>query len=187
MMKKLFLIMVLTCCCVVSYADKFAPIQGCNLLGKTEWTPLQLSFWPISLVSEDTPVYGLDMSVNIFKYQKNACGFSVGLLTECDNFAGISCNVLLSGIKKNYGLNIGGLLTLCTENNGICIAAVNLCQMKNSSNFLQIGIINMADDGLQIGLLNHNPNALIPWMPLFNYSSGKKSLPPRNSDGVRWL
>lgn len=173
-MKKYILVLLLSLFCSAGFADNFDPIRGCNIFGTTQWTPFQLSLWPISMFSEETPVYGLDLSVNLFKFQKNACGFSFGLLTECDNFAGISCNALLSGIKRNYGLNIGGLITLCTENNGICLAAINLCQMKNSSNFLQIGILNMADNGLQIGLLNHNPNALIPWMPLFNYS-GKNS------------
>ena len=36
------------------------------------------------------------------------------------------------------------------------------------------GIYNQAEIGLQIGLLNHNPNAAIPWLPFFNYSSDTK-------------
>ena len=55
------------------------------------------------------------------------------------------------------------------------------CQIGvvNSSNGLphfQLGVINSAEKGdsghfaLQLGLLNHNPDGLLPWMPLFNFS-----------------
>ena len=52
---------------------------------------------------------------------------------------------------------------------------VNCIYGNSGSNILQIGAFNSANDGLQIGLLNYNPNALIPWMPLFNFSSVNKN------------
>jgi hypothetical protein len=61
-------------------------------------------------------------------------------------------------------------------------------QRRSVANFLQIGFFNDAHEGVQIGvfnaaepaedastliqfgLLNHTPNGLLPWMPLFNFS-----------------
>ena len=59
------------------------------------------------------------------------------------------------------------------KNNGLMLEIVNCCVPENGSseNYLQIGVFNSARNGLQIGLLNYNPKAFIPWMPLFNYSS----------------
>ena len=76
-------------------------------------------------------------------------------------------------------------------NSHIQIALVNggkkvNCQIglyNVQDNGVQIGLLNISpgtdkfaeNTSFQIGLLNYNPNALIPWLPLFNFSFDNKS------------
>jgi len=46
-------------------------------------------------------------------------------------------------------------------------------------NTAQIGIFNSANDGLQIGILNRNPNSWLPYSPLLNFSRPRKSISQR--------
>ena len=109
----------------------------------------------------------------------------------------------INGGVAHYGLAVGGFNSF-SENNGVSIGIANDAINRNSSlnngkftrrsapNFLQIGVLNFASEGMQIGLfntavaaenakslfqfglLNHNPDGLLPWMPLFNFSISEK-------------
>ena len=123
--------------------------------------------------------YGV--SINIISVLENN-GLSLGLLSLYKNngMAWGVCNLIvdnngisLGGInlfENNAGVSIGIVNMMIAgggKSNGVSIGVANISQ----NNILQLGIYNQAESGLQIGLLNHNPNALIPWMPIFNWSA----------------
>ena len=111
---------------------------------------------------------------------------------------GILCG-LITGVEiENYGAQIGILnfesiyklhkAQLCGVNiaDRLRAGVVNIHLQKEFRSWLNIGLFNLADSFLdiglfnvgastflQIGLLNYNHNALIPWMVLFNCSFGE--------------
>ena len=123
--------------------------------------------------------YGV--SINIISVLENN-GLSLGLLSLYKNngMAWGVCNLIvdnngisLGGInllENNAGVSIGIVNRMIAgggKSNGVSIGVANISQ----NNTFQLGIYNQAESGLQIGLLNYNPNAAIPWLPFFNYSS----------------
>lgn len=123
--------------------------------------------------------YGV--SINIISVLENN-GLSLGLLNLHKNngMAWGLCNLIvdnngisLGGInllENNAGVSIGIVNRMIAgggKSNGVSIGVANISQ----NNTFQLGIYNQAEGGLQIGLLNYNPNAAIPWLPFFNYSS----------------
>lgn len=144
---------------------------GGGLLHDIKWTPLQISIWPLHLCSPccKPVVYGLAVSP--------------GWLGVASKVYGISCGSFFFLQGENYGVTTGlftagginnalscGIFNYWEKNNGISIGLANIVVRRYGWNTLQIGVFNKANNGLQIGLLNYNPNALIPWMPLFNFS-----------------
>ena len=111
------------------------------------------------------------------------------------NFHGGSFGGVFFGMVNCRGLwrDRGGIDSQRELPEAVChLGVVNLdfcfgqyCQIGvfNSSNgapHFQFGVINNAQKGdsghfaLQLGLLNHNPDGLLPWMPLFNFSLPKE-------------
>ena len=138
-------------------------------------------------------------SIGLAGIQQQASIISLGGMTRLENNYGIQLSAA-SLTDRNYGLMIG-LLENCTDvnkNYGIKIGITNISgkfakfQLLGIDffdylqvgflnghtyidNVLQIGIFNTtSNDGVQIGLLNYNENALIKWMPLVNFSFGGK-------------
>ena len=95
------------------------------------------------------------------------------LLNTCERNFFLSLSLANLG-QKNFGLQLGAVNFSSCEY-GIQLGAVNqggmiqigLC---NSDSKFQLGLFNQEGD-FQIGLLNYNPDAWIPWMPLFNFSA----------------
>ncbi|MBE6356808.1 MAG: hypothetical protein E7058_06805 [Lentisphaerae bacterium] len=124
--------------------------------------------------------YGLMVGFeNISSYGDNY-GVKIGTI----NISGKFKQVQLAGIDFFEILHVG----IANYNAPVQIGAVNL----NDKNALQIGVFNITGNqspgiGFQLGLLNYNPGALIPLMPLFNFSLGdsadRKQL-PEDADGV---
>jgi hypothetical protein len=163
--------------------------------GETEVRGILLS--PIVGMSEKD-VYGINLgiatlltgkcygaSINVFSLLNENNGLSLGLLNMGNN-NGITlglCNLVID----NNGISLG-VINLLENNAGISIGVINRMIAgggKSSgtsvgvaniskNNIFQFGIYNQSESGLQIGLLNYNPNALIPWLPLFNFSFDKK-------------
>ena len=123
--------------------------------------------------------YGI--SLNIVSVALRHHGVSMGVVNMGYN-DGISAGIFTLG--GNRGITLGGI-NINEDNAGVSIGILNyqdeqkktlpcfLIGVANISkkNTFQLGIYNQAEGGLQIGLLNHNPNAAIPWLPFFNYSS----------------
>ena len=125
--------------------------------------------------------YGI--AINVFSVLKENHGISLGV-----GNVGIKNNGILTGIftsgQDNVGISLG-IINLWGNNAGVLVGvfnykieheetshgvAIGVINISKKNTF-QLGIYNQAESGLQIGLLNHNPNAAIPWLPFFNYSS----------------
>ena len=163
--------------------------------GETEVRGILLS---PSVGMSEKDVYGINLgiatlltgkcygaSINVFSLLNENNGLSLGLLNMGNN-NGITlglCNLVID----NNGISLG-VINLLGNNAGISMGVINRMIAgggKSSgtsigvaniskNNIFQFGIYNQSESGLQIGLLNYNPNALIPWLPLFNFSFDKK-------------
>ena len=90
---------------------------------------------------------------------------SSGLIASCNTNWGISLAAIFNISQKSYGAQIG-LVNATTDHYGLQIGVVNV------KSKVQIGVFN-SDGDIQFGLLNQNAKALIPWMPIFNFSIRK--------------
>ena len=124
-------------------------------------------------------------SINVFSLLNENNGLSLGLFNMGNN-NGITlglCNLVIDNngislgvinlLENNAGISIGVINRMIAgggKSSGTSIGVANI----SKNNIFQFGIYNQSESGLQIGLLNYNPNALIPWLPLFNFSFDKK-------------
>jgi len=179
-MKKLFLVLALAFCAMPRTHGSPPTLSAFS----AKWTPFQVQVpvlplvVPVSLFCTDTPVYGIDLT--LVGSQKKTCGLSCGLLSNHGDHYGFGI-AFVKGGGNNYGL-MSSLVNVFNGSGGVAVGLLNFNYegdepLAKPDSILQIGFFNYAQNGLQIGLLNHNPNALIPWMVLFNYSPRGKSAP----------
>jgi hypothetical protein len=195
-MKKLFILLLTVMCIATALTDDFSQ-KG--LISGWKFAPVQVGagiFESANLFDADSVAL---LSIGLLGIQQYSSIISVGGITELKNNYGIQVSAA-SSTDRNYGLMIG-LLGNCTdvnENYGIKIGITNISgkfakfQLLGIDffdylqvgflnghtyidNVLQIGIINATlNGGVQIGLLNYNENALIKWMPFFNFGFEKE-------------
>ena len=163
--------------------------------GETEVRGILLS---PSVGMSEKDVYGINLgiatlltgkcygaSINVFSLLNENNGLSLGLLNMGNN-NGITlglCNLVIDNngislgvinlLENNAGISMGVINRMIAgggKSSGTSIGVANI----SKNNIFQFGIYNQSESGLQIGLLNYNPNALIPWLPLFNFSFDKK-------------
>ena len=140
------------------------------LAKKAKWSPVQFSIWPVHLCNPRAEIYGVLLSPGIFGFADKVYGVSCGTIVMMAENNGLAANIYSYGMKNN-GLAVG-LFNTWQRNNCVSIGLANFIHdKKDGGNTIQIGVFNQANSGLQIGLLNYNPNALIPWMPLINWVS----------------
>lgn len=91
---------------------------------------------------------------------------------------------ICNSLNDNRGLVFGAVNVLRNDNSGVMLGLFNRHRGQPRTekqkieippdhidgNFLQLGLVNIAQSGLQIGLWNYNPNAAVPHLPFFNYS-----------------
>ena len=144
-------------------------------------------------------VYGISCGTLAMVISEKSYGITASVISVVELNNGLSLGLLNLG--RNNGTTLG-LCNLLADNNGISWGAINLLENNagisigvinrmiagggkssgtsigvaniSKNNIFQLGIYNQSESGLQIGLLNYNPNALIPWLPLFNFSFDKK-------------
>ena len=168
--------------------------DGKGVISGWKFAPVQVGvgiFESANLFDSDSVAL---LSIGLLGIQQYSSIISVGGITELKNNYGIQVSAA-SLTDRNYGLMIG-LLENCTDvnkNYGIKIGITNISgkfakfQLLGIDffdylqvgflnghtyidNVLQIGIFNATlNGGVQIGLLNYNENALIKWMPFFNF------------------
>ena len=195
-MKKLFILLLTVMCISTAFTDDFSQ-KG--LISGWKFVPLQVGagiFESANLFDADSVAL---LSIGFLGIQQYSSIISVGGITELKNNYGIQVSAV-SLTDHNYGLMIG-LLENCTDvnkNYGIKIGITNISgkfakfQLLGIDffdylqvgflnghtyidNILQIGIFNATlNGGVQIGLLNYNENALIKWMPFFNFGFEKE-------------
>ena len=174
-----------------------------------QWSPVQISVWPVSLVpavdrTYTADIYGLNLNLTtLFHCQNNVYGLSCGVFQTFEKKYGLTV-ALINGGGEIYGF-AAGIANIFFTNNGGCVGIINDAinrdititgdgkeHRSKTANILQIGLFNNAHEGCQLGLfnvikkadtsgfafqfglLNHNPDAVIPWMPLFNFSLPKE-------------
>ena len=137
-------------------------------------TPLQLALGSWGLFDPaETTVYGLSLNLAQSRLE-NCYGISVALMNANTNQYGVSAGLINSN-QNTHGLSVGQCNAF-EVNYGVSVGVFNLQVPKFEKgnkpkmNFLQIGLINLADSGCQIGLLNCNETAKIRILPFFNFS-----------------
>ena len=95
---------------------------------------------------------------------------------------GIEAAVLAACTEHVIGLQASMITTVGKDVTGIQFAIVNIAQRVKGMQFsmfnvakewctFQLGILNMTEgDGLQLGLVNYNPDAIIPLLPILNFN-----------------
>ena len=195
-MKKLLLVILSAMFVSSAFTGEF---DGKGVISGWKFAPVQVGvgiFESANLFDADSVAL---LSIGLLGIQQYSSIISVGGITELKNNYGIQVSAA-SLTDRNYGLMIG-LLENCTdvnENYGIKIGITNtsgkfakfqllgidffdhlqvgfLNGHTYIDNVLQIGIFNATSNGgVQIGLLNYNENALIKWMPFFNFGFEKE-------------
>ena len=172
-MKKKFLPLLLAVSVSLNVHAHGEQLWGISLFKNASWTPFQFSFWPLHLVSPKADVYGISLSPGLVGPGNRVCGLSFGLISAPNTNNALAASICSIGMKNN-GLALGAVNSW-EENNGVSIGLVNTVRIGRGGNTLQIGLFNSAENGLQLGLLNHDPTALIAWMPLVNFSRRGRS------------
>ena len=142
-------------------------LYGTAIFKNARWSPIQISLWPLHLFGGETGICGVNLSPGLLGGCKKFYGISCGQIVGFGENNGVAVNVWSLG-NKNNGLVLG-IFNNWSKNCGVTVGVANFINdRKDGRNMLQIGLFNQANSGFQIGLLNYNPNALIPWMPLVN-------------------
>jgi hypothetical protein len=195
-MKKLLLVILAVGIVSSVFSGEF---DGKGLISDWKFAPVQVGvgiFESANLFDADSVAL---FSIGLAGIQQHSSIISVGGITELKKNYGVQV-AAASLTDRNYGLMIG-LLENCTDvnkNYGIKIGITNISgkfakfQLLGIDffdylqvgflnghtyidNVLQIGIFNATlNGGVQIGLLNYNENALIKWMPFFNFGFEKE-------------
>ena len=158
-------------------------VSYCFLFGRNKAVcGLNLGFWTfqgtvsgvtLSLLSNDWYVRGLALS--LASWSRNKTGVSVSLVQMSENNRGVMiglCNLPSPVTGRN--------------NRGIQLGIVNIWNTdycpplkaerpehsipERGYSFMQAGVVNIANNGWQIGLFNYNANSIFPYTILLNYS-----------------
>ena len=189
---KLFLLVTLFCCAV--FRVTAAPV----ILDDHTWSFLQIGIVPdaVALVPSDIPVFGVNaeffcgmqqrvgiinfqpvvgitdvlkgVSFQGFGFNGETEGVAVGVSTFHDWFCGVNL-AAVTGARENHGFQVG-VLNL----SGKCAPAQKSdAPEPPAARGVQLGVINCASNGFQVGVLNYNAGSLIPVTLLFNFSIAK--------------
>lgn len=143
-------------------------------------TPIQFGIYPtrpLQAFSGSTDVYGVAAGLVSLRQRSSIVSFAPGNTLQNNYLAQAG---LFSACGFNYAFEIG-FINFTGRNIGVSAGLFNV-----ESNFgyrssddpipwlpgLQIGLLN-AGGGIQIGLLNHNPQGFLRWFPFFNFPVGK--------------
>ena len=191
-MKKILLVILSVVVVFSAFAGEL--FDGKGVISGWKFAPVQVGagiFESANLFDADSVAL---FSIGLAGIQQQASIISLGGMTRLENNYGIQLSTA-SLTYRNYGLMLSSYLNAtCTNDNyGIKIGLFNVSGKYDKlqllgidffdylqvgflnghtyiDNVLQIGIFNATlNGGVQIGLLNYNENALIKWMPFFNF------------------
>ena len=167
------LVLLLLCCALST--DVFAHgIGAVPVVKDARWTVIQIGVWPLLLFDDGAKVMGLNLNLILTCQRREVGGLTLAPFNSCeDNVGGLTIGLTSSVEGKHYGLCIA-LVSRVGANCGVQLGLANLIDSGHRDDeercgSLQIGLYNDSDaPGVQIGLLNHNPKAWLPWLPLVN-------------------
>ena len=143
---------------------------------RLDWTPVQIgvcSSYPFQFVSGEADVYGI--AAGVFNLRQKSAVVSVAPVNAVyANYFAQGGLIDVCGINAAFE---AGLLCLTGRNLGVSVGAFNV-----ESNFgyrgkidpypwlpgLQVGLLNVGG-GIQMGLLNYNPQGVVTWLPFINF------------------
>ena len=138
------------------------------------WTAVQIGVWPFLLFDDGAKVMGLDCDLFLTCQRREVWGLTLAPFNSCeDDVGGLTIGLTSSVEGKHYGLCVA-LVSRVGANCGVQLGLANLIDSGHRDDEercggLQIGLYNDSDaPGVQIGLLNRNPKAWLPWLPLVN-------------------
>lgn len=188
MMRKRLLTKILVMLLTLEAAAGGIPYDELDGLYEWKWTPLQLSLGPGgALFTSGTPVYGVSLGYS-FAVQGQVAGLNFASVTMTRQTAGMTLALLCNIYEENYGVAVslvnlavhdyaGVQLGLWNMNSSLDAGGGQFGVVNVARRGWQFGLVNMAGCGWQFGLvnINSNPDALLPWSLIFNYSpeSGK--------------
>ena len=181
-MKKLFLTLLTVMCISTAFTDDFSE-KG--LISGWKFVPVQVGvgfFSPKQLFDTDSTAL---FSLGLLGVKQRSSIISVGDITELKNNYGLMIGLFgnCTDVNKNYGIKIG-ITNISGKFAKFQLLGIDFFDYLQVGflnghtyidNILQIGIFNATlNGGVQIGLLNYNENALIKWMPFFNFGFEKE-------------
>lgn len=152
------------------------PYDELDGLYEWKWTPLQLSLGPgKALFTSGMPVYGVSLGYS-FAVQDQVAGLNFAPATITRWTAGVTLALLCNIYEENYGVAVSLVNLAVHDYAGVQLGLWNMNSSLDAGGG-QFGVVNVARRGWQFGLvnINSNPDALLPWSLIFNYSpeSGK--------------
>ena len=107
------------------------------------------------------------ISLNIFgSFERQLInGVDFGIFSFSEKTNGISLGFVFSGAVEHNGIIIGSIFSGCKKGHGLSIAPINASNIKG----LSVGLINIGNSWLQIGLLNFDENRKLKF-PIINTS-----------------
>ena len=172
-MKSKFVLLFL--CGVLSTSAFAHGIGAVPAVKDARWTIVQIGVWPFLLFDDGAKVLGLDCDLFLTCQRRAVWGLSLAPFNACeDDVGGLSLGLTSIVDGKHYGLCVA-LVSRVGANYGVQLGLANLIDSgirdeEERCGGLQIGLYNDSDaPGVQIGLLNHNQKAWLPWMPLVNF------------------
>ena len=174
---------LLLCACATLYggiALAHFPVainpQSNDGLMRVDWTPVQIgifSSYPCQFVTGSADVYGIAAGILNLRQQSAVVSLAPVNGMEENYFAQIG---LIDVCRQNRAFEIG-LLNLTGRNIGLSVAIVNLESNLGYRGWgdpwpclpgFQVGLVNVSG-GLQLGLLNYNPQGIFKWLPVINF------------------
>ncbi len=181
-MKKLLLIILSAVVVSSAFAGEF---DSKGVISGWKFAPVQVGigiFESANLFDADSVAL---LSIGLLGIQQYSSIISVGGITELENNYGLMIGLLgnYTDVNKNYGIKIG-ITNISGKFAKFQLLGIDFFDYLQVGflnghtyidNVLQIGIFNATlNGGVQIGLLNYNENALIKWMPFFNFGFEKE-------------
>ena len=127
MKKKLILLLFICLMAGNSYGQYSECLTGYPAV-KAEYTPIQFSFWPLTIFHHDTNVYGIRLAPGVVHLQGVVWGCSIGGFIATGTHCGLSLSLCQTGYES-YGI-VGGVG--CTQEKH---ARAMTRTRRNASNF----------------------------------------------------
>ena len=105
---------------------------------KVKYTPVQFSFWPLTVFHHETDVCGFRVAPGVFHLQGCVYGVSIGGFIATGTHCGLSLALCHVGYES-YGI-VGGVVNVFERNKGVMLGGVNACVPENDQSENSSGV-----------------------------------------------